>query len=563
MRQHRPRPIALIVITAVLWGCDGTRDAQVTTTAPATLAVTGARIWTGDPARPWAEALAARGEALIAVGSHDDVMALADESTLVLDGAGPLVVPGFIDSHVHFLWGGDGLASVQLRDAPTPEAFTRRIADFASRLEPGEWIRNGAWDHENWGGELPHRSWVDAVTPDNPLWITRLDGHMALANSAALKLAGVTADTEDIAGGTIVRDPDGSPTGVLKDNAMDLVAGVVPASTAAQQDRMLNAAMAHLAARGVTTVHDMGDWSGIAAYVRAREQGRMKARVYAFLPLAEWQRLADEVAARGRGDDWLRIGGLKGFMDGSLGSHTAAFFEPFTDAPDDRGLLVNDPADVERWVREADARELHVAVHAIGDRAIRSLLDIFERVAGTNGPRDRRFRIEHAQHIAPEDVGRFGEQGVIPSMQPYHAIDDGRWADRVIGPERAETTYAFASLSEAHASIAFGSDWPVAPPTPLEGIYAAVTRVTLDGAHPEGWVPRQKITVEEALAAYTAGAARAGFAEARLGSLEPGKLADFVILDADITTIEPERIRHAKVVTTVVGGRIVHPAAAR
>ena len=245
-------------------------------------------------------------------------------------------------------------------------------------------------------------------------------------------------------------------------------------------------------------------------------------------------------------------------MDGSLGSHTAAFFDPFTDAPEDRGLLVNDPADIERWVRDADAADLQVTVHAIGDRAIAMLLDIFDAVAQSNGPRDRRFRMEHAQHIHPDDVARFAELGVIPSMQPYHAIDDGRWAEKVIGPERAETTYAFASLLEHDAALAFGSDWPVAPPTPLEGIYAAVTRRTLDGANPEGWVPQQKISVEQALAAYTRGAARAGFAENRVGSLVPGKLADFVILDQDITAIEPARIRDTEVLTTVVGGDIVY-----
>jgi len=240
----------------------------------------------------------------------------------------------------------------------------------------------------------------------------------------------------------------------------------------------------------------------------------------------------------------------------------AAFFDPFTDAPEDRGLLVNEPADIERWVREADAAGLQVTVHAIGDRAISMLLDIFDRAAEANGPRDRRFRMEHAQHIHPDDVARFAELKVIPSMQPYHAIDDGRWAEKVIGPERAETTYAFAGLLEQNAELALGSDWPVAPPTPLEGIYAAVTRRTLDGANPEGWVPQQKITVEQALEGYTSGAARAGFAEDRLGSLEPGKLADFVILDRDITAIDPAQIRDTEVLTTVVGGDIVYTAVA-
>lgn len=563
--MYTPRS-SVFLLTALVLGACGTPPEPPATdarggAAPADLAVTGGRIWTGDPARPWAEALAVRDGRIVAVGDVDAVRAVIGPDSTVLQGA--FVTPGFIDTHVHFTWGGDGLASVQLRDAPTPGEFTRRIAEFAAGIAPGEWVLNGTWDHENWGGELPRRDWIDAVTPDNPVWITRLDGHMALANSAALALAGVSADTPDVAGGEIVRDSDGAPTGVLKDNAMDLVARVVPVPTDAQLDRMVDAATAHLAAQGVTSVHDMGDWPSVAAYRRAREQDRLRTRIYAFVPLADWRTLADEVAAHGRGDDWLRIGGLKGFMDGSLGSHTAAFFEPFADAPDDRGLLVNDPETVAGWVRNADAEGLHVAVHAIGDRAISLLLDIYEAL-GPDAPagRERRLRIEHAQHIAPEDVARFAELDVIASMQPYHAIDDGRWADRVIGPERALTTYAFASLLNAGAHVAFGSDWPVAPPTPLEGIYAAVTRRTLDDAHPEGWVPSQKIGVEQALTAYTIEAARAGFVEDRLGSLTPGKLADFVVLDRDLTAIDPVEIREARVLITVVDGQIVYSAPA-
>ena len=266
----------------------------------------------------------------------------------------------------------------------------------------------------------------------------------------------------------------------------------------------------------------------------------------------------------GRGDEWLRIGALKGFVDGSLGSHTAAMLAPFTDAPTDTGLFVSTPEQLYAWTEGADAAGLHVIVHAIGDRAIRTQLDVFERVAREHDaggrPRDRRFRIEHAQHVAPADLPRFARLGVIASMQPYHAIDDGRWADRVIGPERARTTYAFRSLLDAKATIAFGSDWFVAPPVPLEGIYAAVTRRTLDGAHPGGWVPEQKITVEEALRAYTRAGAFAEFAERDRGTLEPGKLADFVLIDRDLTRVAPETIRDARILLTVVGGRAVHDA---
>ena len=541
----------LILLAFLLGACESDQQAA------ASLVVTDARVWTGDPDMPWAEAVASDGEKIVAVGSNDDVAEWIGTDTEVISVAGSMLVPGMIDTHVHFVTGGSGLASVQLRDAATPEEFVSRIGTFAETLEPGEWILNGNWDHENWGGELPRRDWIDAVTPNNPVWINRLDGHMALANSLALENAGVDADSPDIEGGEIVRDEAGSPTGVLKDNAMGLVDTAVPEPGEAQLDREVAAAMEYVASNGVTSVHDMAGWDSLAAYRRAKEKGELITRIYSVVPLNDWQRLRDEVAAHGRGDQWLQIGGLKGFMDGSLGSHTAAFFEPFTDAPDDRGLLVNDLDDMSSWISGADGAGLQVMVHAIGDRAIRDLLDIYLEVVEENGERDRRFRIEHAQHIHPDDIERFRAQDVIASMQPYHAIDDGRWAEKVIGPERAETTYAFRSLIESGARVSFGSDWFVAPPTPLDGIYAAVTRRTLDGANPDGWVPQQKVTVEQALKAYTSDAAYASYEENIKGALKPGMLADFVLLDRDITAIPAEEIAATKVLKTVVGGRIV------
>ncbi|HLU06832.1 MAG TPA: amidohydrolase, partial [Woeseiaceae bacterium] len=541
----------LILLAFLLGACESDQQAA------ASLVVTDARVWTGDPDMPWAEAVASDGEKIVAVGSNDDVAEWIGADTEVISVTGSMLVPGMIDTHVHFVTGGSGLASVQLRDAATPEEFVSRIGTFAETLEPGEWILNGNWDHENWGGELPRRDWIDAVTPNNPVWINRLDGHMALANSLALENAGVDADSADIEGGEIVRDESGSPTGVLKDNAMGLVDTAVPEPGEAQLDREVAAAMEYVASNGVTSVHDMAGWDSLAAYRRAKEKGELITRIYSVVPLNDWQRLRDEVAAHGRGDQWLQIGGLKGFMDGSLGSHTAAFFEPFTDAPDDRGLLVNDLDDMSSWISGADGAGLQVMVHAIGDRAIRDLLDIYLDVVEENGERDRRFRIEHAQHIHPDDIERFRAQDVIASMQPYHAIDDGRWAEKVIGPERAETTYAFRSLIESGARVSFGSDWFVAPPTPLDGIYAAVTRRTLDGANPDGWVPQQKVTVEQALKAYTSDAAYASYEENIKGALKPGMLADFVLLDRDITAIPAEEIAATKVLKTVVGGRIV------
>ena len=522
------------------------------------IAVVNARVWTGDPARPWAEAVAISGDRITAVGSTADIRPRVAGNGRVIDARGGMVVPGFIDSHIHFLIGGLNLASVQLRDARSIAEFISRIKTFAATVPAGTWITGGDWDHQNWGGELPTRSWIDSVTPNNPVWINRLDGHMALANSAAMRAASVPMSGGDVSGGTIVRDASGEPSGVFKDNAQELIDRAVPEPSAAMLDRALDAAMTYVAARGVTSVAHMGSWADLAVFDHARRSGKLRTRIYASVPLSTWSRLRDTIAASGRGDDWLTIGGLKGFVDGSLGSHTAAMLEPFTDAPGDTGLLVNTADDLYSWTSNADKAGLHVIVHAIGDRAIRLQLDIFERVTRENGARDRRFRIEHAQHIDAKDIPRFGALGVIPSMQPYHAIDDGRWAEAVIGAERAKTTYAFRSLKQSGARLAFGSDWFVAPPTPLEGIYAAVTRRTLDDKHPGGWVPEQKITVEDALLAYTVGGAYATFSENRKGSIAPGKLADVVVIDRDLTAIPPENIRDAKIDYTIVGGRIVY-----
>jgi predicted amidohydrolase YtcJ len=522
------------------------------------------RVWTGDPGRPTAEALALAATRIAAVGSTAEILNLAGSANTV-DLEGAFVVPGFIDSHVHFLGGGLRLASVQLRDAATRDEFVARIEAFAGTVREGTWITGGDWDHTRWGGSLPRRDWIDGVTPKHPVWVNRLDGHMALANTAALSAAGVSDDIKDMSGGDIERDAGGRPTGLLKDNAMSLVESKVPVPSAGMEDDALDAAMRYVAAQGVTSVHNMGTWGELDVFARAAAQHTLRTRIYAAVPLSTWARLRDAVASRqfggdGRGDEWLRIGALKGFMDGSLGSHTAAFHQPFTDAPTDRGLFVNTPEDMYAWTSGADTAGLHVLIHAIGDRANATVLDMFERVARERGARDRRFRIEHAQHLAPADIPRFRSLGIIASMQPYHAIDDGRWAEKAIGPERSRTTYAFRSLIDAGARLAFGSDWYVAPPTPLEGIYAAVTRRTLDDRHPNGWVAEQKITVDEALRAYTAVGAYASFEEREKGTIAPGMLADITVIDRDLRTIPPAEIRNAKIVRTIVGGQTVYEA---
>ncbi len=524
------------------------------------IAVVNARIWTGNTRRRWADALLTDRERIAVVGSSAEVMKRIGSATRIIDGRGMLVVPGFIDSHIHFLLGGFGLSSVMLRDASTPQEFARRIGKFAATKPAGTWIRNGDWDNELWGGEWPAKDWIDARTPDHPVWVSRLDVHTSLANSAAMRAAGITRDTPDVSGGTIMRDAHGEPTGVFRDNAQALIDRVVPELSESEFDAALSAAMAYVARQGVTSVHHMGTWQDLAVFERAHAARRLTPRIYAAVPIDTWERLRDRVSVRGRGDEWLRIGALKGFVDGSLGSRTAAMLEPFTDAPNDRGLFVNSLDDLHAWTLGADAAGLNMIVHAIGDLAIRSQLDVFERVRAANGARDRRFRIEHAQHLDPADVPRFAQLGVVASVQPYHAIDDGRWAERVIGPERAKMTYAFRSLLDAGARLALGSDWPVAPPTPLEGIYAAATRRTLDGKHRGGWIPEQRISVEEALRGYTSDAAFASFEENEKGTIAIGKLADFAMIDRDITRILPDEIAEARVVMTVVGGQVVYDA---
>ncbi len=529
---------------------------------PADLVVYG-RVWTGDSARPWVGAVAVAGDTISAVGDSAEIALLTGPETRVLANGGGLVTPGFMDGHLHFMDGGFHLASVDLRPANTPAEFVERLAAFVSEQKPGEWILGGYWDHERWPRTpLPRREWIDSVTPENPVFLYRLDGHMALANSAALRLGHVTKATRDIPGGVIVRDRrTGEPTGVLKDEAMEPVESAIPSPTDQQRDAALQRALEHAAANGVTAFAHVDDTlADLGAYLRAKRAGTLTARAALYVPIRHWKQVADTIAAIGRGDDWVWIGGVKGYMDGSLGSTTAYFFQPYQDDPSTSGVLTTPEDSMRAWIGAADSADLQVVVHAIGERANALLLQIFDSVAQAHGTRDRRFRVEHAQHLRREDIGRFGQLGVVASTQPYHAIDDGRWAEKRIGPERIKTTYAFRSLLDQGAILAFGSDWTVAPISPLLGVYAAVTRRTLDGKHPGGWVPEEKITVEEALRAYTVGNAYGVFAEDRRGRLVPGYLADLVLLDRDLTRIPPEEIEQAQVKATIVGGRVVFTA---
>src|SRR6266567_5551397 len=535
---------------------------QASPPTPADLILLSARIWTGDPARPSAEALAVRGGHLVALGSNHDVEKLRGPKTRVVDAKGRRVVPGFIDSHTHMTMGGLNLLAVDLRKTKDPDDFTRQLAAFAKTRPAGIWLTDGAWDNKKWSPpRLPAKEMLDPATGDRPACLARQDGHMIVCNSLALARAGITRATPDPPGGVIVRDASGEPTGVLKDAAMDAIARVRPPRTRDELVEGLRAAMVYAASLGVTSVQDLpGDAGDLGAWQLLRDRGEMTLRVNYRPSLSNWVR-ARQMQASMKNDEWLRIGGVKGYADGSLGSTTALFFEPYADDPETSGVYAAEAiplSKLEERVLAADKAGLQVEIHAIGDRANAEILDVFERVAGQNGPRDRRFRIEHAQHLRPADIPRFGALGVIASMQPYHAIDDGRWAEKRIGRERCKTTYAFRSLLDARARLAFGSDWDVAPLSPIAGMDAAVTRRTIDGKSPKGWFPEQRIGVEEALRAYTATAAWAAFEEKEKGTLAPGRLADFVVLSHDILAIPAEEIVSTRVDVTVVGGRIVY-----
>jgi predicted amidohydrolase YtcJ len=533
----------------------------------ADLVLVHGKIWTVNKARPEAEALACWRGRVLAVGADKDVRPLVGPGTRVIDLKGRRVVPGFYDSHVHLLGSGLRLAEVALKDARDEAEFGRRLREFDRKLPRDRWLLGGEWDHDRtFGGTLPTAELLDKYVPDRPAFLRRYDGHMAVVNSRVLKLAGITAATAEPPGGVIYRKPGTrEPTGLLRDNAMPLVDRLVPGATPEQMVEAVRGALAEAREAGVTSVQDM-DGSDLPTrrrllrlYQELARAGKLTVRVDLRWPLAEWEGLARLGVEAGLGDDWVRVGGLKGFADGSLGSSTAKMFEPFVNEPGSTGVWVTPPERLREYILAADKAGLSVAVHAIGDRANAELLDVFAEVAKANGPRDRRFRVEHAQHLRPQDYARFKELGVVPSMQPYHAIDDGRWAEGRIGARRCASSYAFRSLLDAGAKLAFGSDWSVAPLSPILGIDAAVNRRTLDGKHPDGWFPGQKISAAEAVEAYTLTSAYAAFQEKDRGSLEVGKLADLAVLSRDILAeAERDHIADARVVLTVVGGRVVY-----
>jgi predicted amidohydrolase YtcJ len=500
------------------------------------------------------------------VGSDAEVAAAAPKGATVVRLDGKLVLPGFIDCHTHFLQGGYALASIQLKDVRSRQEFAARFTARVAGMEKGAWILNGTWDEERFDPPtLPAKEWIDRETPENPVFVRRYDLHIGLANSVALRMAGIIKDTPSPAGGEILKDPKtGEPTGILKESAMNLVTALIPPPSLKDNVRAIEAALAHAAEYGVTSVHEMAFpdefTPAFEAYQVLYRAGKLTSRIYLYIPITRIDLLTGLKMRSPFGNDFLRIAGLKAFCDGGLGARTAVFYEPYTDDPGNTGIVhpqMTPEGTMEKRILEADRDGIQVAVHAIGDKANDLILDIFEKAIAVNGPGERRWRIEHAQHLRPEDIPRFGRLGVIASVQPYHAIDDGRWAEKRIGKDRARATYAFKSLLEGGAKLALGSDWMVAPLDPLSGIYAAVTRATIDGKNPGGWYPEQKLTLEEALRGYTLDAAYAEFSEKEKGSIEAGKMADLVVLDQDLFAIPSERIKDVKVAMTVAGGRII------
>ncbi len=548
----------LIVFSLFSILCFSAASAQ---TLNADLIVVNANVHSGNKSQPKARAIAVSGDKIVAVGTDAQIRAMSGPNTRVIDAGGKTVVAGFNDAHVHFMETGYQLSSVDLRDAKSPAEFVARIKAFAAKLPKGRWIMGGQWDHENWTpNDLPTAALIDAATPDNPVFINRLDGHMTVANSLAMKLAGVDKSVKDVAGGEIVRDASGNPTGIFKDAATVYVEKVIPAPSFEQKLEAAQAATDHAASLGVTSVQDMSpNGTEIGVYQELLRRGTLKTRVYNCSPLPDFKRWANTGARHAFGDPMLRVGCLKGYADGSLGSTTAWFFDPYLDAPNSTGLAMADVTTTMRSdIQAADKAGLQVRIHAIGDRANATILDHFQSVSGANGSQDRRFTIEHAQHMRIEDLKRFAGQKVVASMQPFHIIDDGRWAWKRLDEKRLKGTYAFRTILDTGGVLAFGSDSPVAPLNPLWGVYGAVTRRTLDDKNPSGWIPEQKITVEEAVRAFTWGSAYAEFQENSKGTLELGKVADFVILSDDIFTIDPVKIRDVTVLKTVVDGKVVY-----
>ncbi|VFQ61397.1 unnamed protein product [Cuscuta campestris] len=548
----------------------------------ADLVVRNATIYTADESLPFADSMAIRGGRILRVGTYSSIQDLAGFATKELNADGKVVVPGFIDSHVHFIFGGLQMARVELRGVNRRELFVSKVKDALTSIKSGSWVLGGGWNNDLWGGDLPMASWIDDITPQNPVWLSRMDGHMGLANSLALKLAGISRDTQDIDGGAIMKNSDGEPTGLLIDSAMKLVFSCIPEPSVQERRKAFLSASSLAVMRGVTTVVDFGryfpgssaelPWEDLSdVYQWADLSGNMVIRVCLFFPLETWARLEGFVKKVGCSlSQWIHLGGVKAFADGSLGSNSALFYEPYVDEPHNYGLQVLDLDQLYNMTLSSDKSDLQIAIHAIGDKANDLILDMYASVASENQSKDRRFRIEHAQHLATGSVARFGEQAIVASVQPDHLLDDADSAIKKLGLKRAEEgSYLFKSLLANNAQLAFGSDWPVADINPLRSIKTAMERVPPPGREQqkeEPWIPSERLSLKEALDAYTISAARACFLEKDVGSLSPGKWADFVVLSADswdssFANAEGVGSTTTTVQATYVGGTQVYPKA--
>ena len=521
-------------------------------------------LYTMEPKKPVASAVAVRDGRIIMTGDDREIMAVKGKKTECIDLKGRAVLPGFIDAHTHFIDGGLALYNVQLRDAKNKRDFISRIQEKARDLIKGEWILNGDWDHQGFTEpEMPRKEWIDSVTPENPVCVNRIDKHTVLVNSLALKTAGISSFTDDPQGGKIEKDPgDGEPTGILKDAAIDLVAKIIPEPGIQTKKKAVLRAIEHAHSLGVTSVHDMAySTKNFDVYMELFQEENLDIRIYLYIPIAAIDRFMEIEAKVPLENKVLKLGGLKGFIDGALGASTALFFEPYRDNPNESGILLSDmypDGIMEKRLFQADDAGLRVAVHAIGDKANHILIDLMEKVINTNGPRDRRWRIEHVQHIGPDDIKRMSRLGIFASVQPYHSYDDGCWAHVKLGQERIRWSYPFRTLLNQGVKLVCGSDWTVAPLDPFLGIFSAVTRRTRDGKHPEGWIPEEKISLMEAVRGYTVNPAFAEGNENFKGIIAPGKIADIIVLRQDIFKMPAGEIKNNDVIMTVFNGRIVH-----
>src|SRR5215472_12258141 len=532
--------------------------------APADTAVVykNGHIYTNDPAQPWAEVMVVQDGKFLAVGSKGLLSAyiLERHVTNIVDLHGAFVMPGFNDAHTHLGSAGADMLSVRLNGATSIEELQKRLAAAVAAHQEGEWITGAGWDHTLWvDRKFPTRVQLDAVSPKNPVILTHISGHVAAANSLALKLAGVDRETHNPQGGQVERDEAGDPTGMLEEHsAIDLVARKVPDPTAEQRRRGIEMVLADVAKSGVTSVQDNSDWQDFLLFRQLKDEGKLTVRITEWLPFtADLHDLLNMRAEGGITDPMLHTGALKFVADGALGSRTAALLAPYSDDPSTSGILTLAPDELRKMAIERDKAGFQIAFHAIGDKANRVALDVFQAVERANRPRDRRDRIEHAQVVAPEDFARFAKLNVVASMQPSHESTDMRWAESRLGPERIHGAYAWNTMLKNNVHLAFGTDYPVEPISPFRGLYACVTRELPDGGPKGGWEPQEKISLDDCLRAYTIGSAYAEFAESRKGRLKRAFYADFIILSDDLTKAEPAQFNKIQVLQVFVGGRPV------